>query len=79
MDGSDFHIYGGFTLSPYLAMRVFEVVGEIASQNVDLTLSHVDDDNCEVCRKAAAQETEARKETGNDAAQPDRAGREWTA
>ena len=54
MGGSDFHLYGGFTLSPYLAMKVFEVVGEIASQNVDPTLSHVDDDNCDVCRKAAA-------------------------
>lgn len=59
MGGSDLHIYGGFTLSPYLAMKVFEVVGEIASQNVDPTLSHVDDDNCEICRKAAAARTEA--------------------
>ena len=72
---SDLHIYGGFSLSPYLAMRVFEVVGEIASQNVDSTLSHVDDDNCEVCRKAVAKETEA----ADDAAQPDQQVREWTA
>jgi hypothetical protein len=53
--GSDLHIYGGFTLSPYLAMRVFEVVGEISSQNVDPTLSHIDDDTCEICRKATPQ------------------------
>ena len=55
MDGADLHIYGGFTLSPYLAMKVFEVVGEIAAQNVDPTLSHTDDDNCEICKKASAQ------------------------
>ena len=75
MGGSDLHIYGGFSLSPYLAMRVFEVVGEIASQNVDSTLSHVDDDNCEVCRKAVAKEMEA----ADYAAQPDQQVREWTA
>ncbi len=75
MGGSDLHIYGGFSLSPYLAMRVFEVVGEIASQNVDTSLSHVDDDNCEVCRKAAEME----KEAADDAAQAGRSGREWTA
>ncbi len=78
MGGSDFHIYGGFNLSPYLAMRMFEVVDEIAARNVDLTLSHVDDDQCEVCRKAAAQ-PEQPKEDGRDAAEPDRASREWTA
>lgn len=75
MGGSDLHIYGGFTLSPYLAMRVFEIVGEMASQNVDTTLSHVDDDKCEVCRKAA----EVEKEAADDAAQPDRQVRGWTA
>ena len=78
MGGSDLHIYGGFSLSPYLAMRVFEIVGEMASQSVDTTLSHVDDDNCEVCRKAAKAE-EAEKEAADDAAQAGRPGREWTA
>jgi len=75
MGGSDLHIYGGFSLSPYLAMRVFQIVGEMESQGVDTTLSHVDDDKCEVCRKAALQE----KETADDAAQAGRAGRGWTA
>jgi hypothetical protein len=69
------HIYGGFNLSPYLALRVFEAVKEIQSQNLDVSLSHVDDDNCEICRKAQAKP----KETGNDAAQPGRPGREWAA
>ena len=76
MGGSDLHIYGGFNLSPYLAMRMFEVVDEISSRNVDPTLSHIDDDQCEVCRRAAQ---ESRKEPADDAAQPDRSGREWTA
>jgi hypothetical protein len=67
------HIYGGFNLSPYLALRVFEAVKEITSQNLDVSLSHVDDDNCEICRGAKA------KETGHDAAQPGRPGREWAA
>ena len=65
------HIYGGFNLSPYLALRVFEAVKEITSQNLDVSLSHVDDDNCEICRSA--------KEAGYDAAQPGRPGREWAA
>ena len=69
------HIYGGFNLSPYLALRVFEAVKEITTQNVDVSLSHVDDDNCEICRRAQAKA----KETGNDAAQPGRPGREWAA
>jgi hypothetical protein len=67
------HIYGGFNLSPYLALRVFEAVKEITSQNLDVSLSHVDDDNCEICRNAKA------KEAGHDAAQPGRPGREWAA
>ena len=67
------HIYGGFNLSPYLALRVFEAVKEITSQNLDVSLSHVDDDNCEICRKAKAMETP------NDATQPGRPGREWAA
>jgi len=71
----DLHIYGGFNLSPYLAMRVFEVVGEIASQDVNLALSHVDDDTCEICRGAAA----AQKEKPHDAAEPDRLGHQWSA
>ena len=67
------HIYGGFNLSPYLALRVFEAVKEITSQNLNVSLSHVDDDNCEICQLAKA------KEQANDAAQPGRPGREWAA
>ena len=67
------HIYGGFSISPYLALRVFEAVKEITSQNLDVSLSHVDDDNCEICRKAKATEQ------NHDAAQPGRPGREWAA
>ena len=48
------HFYGGFNLSPYLALKVFEAVKEITSQNLDVALSHVDDDNCEICRKTGA-------------------------
>jgi hypothetical protein len=67
------HLYGGFNLSPYLALRVFEAVKEITTQNLDISLSHVDDDNCEICRQTKA------KEAGHDAAQPGRTGREWAA
>ena len=67
------HICGGFSISPYLALRVFEAVKEITSQNLDVSLSHVDDDNCEICRGSKA------KEPGNDATQPGRPGREWAA
>lgn len=67
------HLYGGFNLSPYLALRVFEAVREITTQNLDISLSHVDDDNCEICRQTKA------KEAAHDAAQPGRAGREWAA
>lgn len=70
------HIYGGFNLSPYLALRVFEAVKEITSENLNVSLSHVDDDNCEICRQAKAKSD---KEMGNDAAQPGRPGREWAA
>jgi len=38
------HIYGGFNLSPYLALRVFEAVQEITAGNLNVSLSHVDDD-----------------------------------
>jgi hypothetical protein len=38
-----------------------------------VSLSHVDDDNCEICQQAKA------RETNNDAAQPGRQGREWAA
>ena len=67
------HLYGGFNLSPYLALKVFEAVKELTAQNLDISLSHVDDDNCEICRKTKAQEA------GHDAAQPGRSGREWAA
>jgi hypothetical protein len=66
--GLDLHIYGGFNISPYIAMRVFEIVDEINAQNTDLSLSHVDDDDCEVCRGAP------REEPNHDAALPDLAG-----
>ena len=72
------HLYGGFNLSPYLALRVFEAVREITSETLNVSLSHVDDDNCEICRGAKAQEA-AQKEKAHDAAQPGRAGREWAA
>src|SRR5215470_17800167 len=49
------HIYGGFNISPYLAHRVFEAVKEITTQNLDASLSHVDDDNCAICQKIKAQ------------------------
>lgn len=67
------HLYGGFNLSPYLALKVFEAVKDITSQNLDVSLSHVDDDNCEICRQTKA------KESSHDAAQPGRSGREWAA
>ena len=67
------HLYGGFNLSPYLALKVFEAVRELTSQNLDISLSHVDDDNCEICRRTQP------KEAGHDAAEPGRSGREWAA
>lgn len=67
------HIYGGFNLSPYLALRVFEAVREITSESLNASLSHVDDDNCEICRSAKS------KEARNDGAQPGRPGHEWSA
>ena len=75
------HIYGGFNLSPYLALRVFEAVKEIQSQTVDVSLSHVDDDNCEICQQAKAKSFDSAqdKEQAHDAAQPGRQGREWAA
>ena len=87
------HIYGGFNLSPYLALRVFEAVKEITTENLNASLSHVDDDNCEICRSAKAKSLDGardesldnardkslEKEAGHDAAQPGRPGREWAA
>ena len=75
------HIYGGFNISPYLALRVFEAVKEITAQNLDVSLSHVDDDNCAICRQnqAKADDIARDKEAGHDAAQPGRSGREWAA
>ncbi|HLY73304.1 MAG TPA: hypothetical protein VKU80_04230 [Planctomycetota bacterium] len=67
------HLYGGFNLSPYLALKVFEAVRELTSQNLDSSLSHVDDDNCEICRRTQPKESE------HDAAEPGRSGREWAA
>jgi hypothetical protein len=67
------HIYGGFNISPYLAMRVFEAVDEINAKNLNRELSHLDDGECELCKGDAA------KELRDDAAQPDQPGRQWTA
>jgi len=78
------HLYGGFNLSPYLALKVFEAVKELTSQNLDVSLSHVDDDTCEICRQSKIKsdkslEIARDKETGHDAAPPGRSGREWAA
>jgi hypothetical protein len=83
------HLYGGFNLSPYLALKVFEAVKELTTQSLDVSLSHVDDDNCEICRQTKDKspgisrdkslDGARDKETGNDAAQPGRSGREWAA
>ena len=66
-------LFGGFSISPALARRMFEAVAEIHAGTLDLSLSHVDDDNCDVCKSVRA------KETSNDAPAPDRPGREWAA
>lgn len=66
-------LFGGFSISPALARRMFEAVAEIHAQTLDLSLSHVDDDNCAVCRSVRA------KEKPHDAPAPDRPGREWAA
>ena len=75
------HLYGGFNISPYLALKVFEAVKELTAQNLDVSLSHVDDDNCEICRKTNVKSLDVArdKDAGNDAAQPGRSGREWAA
>ena len=70
------HLFGGFSLSPSLARRVFEAIAELQAQNVDSSLSHVDDDNCDICRRAREQ---AAKEVPDAASGPDRPGRGWTA
>ena len=70
-------LFGGFSISPALARRMFEAVAEIHAANVDFTLSHVDDDACDVCR--AEKSREAAKEERHDAPEPDRPGREWAA
>jgi len=67
-------LFGGFNISPSLARRMFDVVAEIHSQNLNLSLSHVDDDNCDVCKSVRAKE-----ENAHDAPAPDRPGREWAA
>ena len=65
------HLFGGFSISPALARRMFEAVAEIHAGTLDLSLSHVDDDQCDVCKAA--------KEERHDAPAPDRPGREWAA
>ena len=70
------HLFGGFSISPSLARRVFEVMAEMQALSVDSSLSHVDDDNCDVCRRAREQ---AAKEAPDAASGPDRPGRRWTA
>lgn len=69
----DLHVYGGFRISPELAARVFEAVGEIEAQAVNRELSHIDDDGCPLCRSHST------KETGHDAAGTDHPGHRWTA
>jgi len=69
--GWDLHIYGGFNISPYLALKVFDIFDEITSDSVDATLSHIDDDACPTCKAA--------KEKQDDAAGADRAGHQWVA
>lgn len=70
------HLFGGFSISPSLARRVFEAMAEMQAQNVDASLSHVDDDNCDVCRRAREQ---AAKESTDATTGPDRPGHRWTA
>jgi hypothetical protein len=71
------HLFGGFSLSPTLARRVFEAISEMHAQALDPALSHVDDEHCEICR--AARELEAKREKPDDASGTDRPGRRWTA
>ncbi len=71
------HLFGGFSISPALARRMFEAVAEIHAGTLDRSLSHVDDDNCDVCRRS--QKDAAAKEERHDAPEPDRPGREWAA
>ncbi len=63
------HLFGGFSISPGLARRMFEVVEELHARELNLALSHVDDDRCEICRKAKEQEA-GHDEPGTD--RPDR-------
>jgi hypothetical protein len=69
-------LFGGFSISPALARRMFEAVAEIHAGTLDLSLSHVDDDNCDMCKASRAA---AEKEKPHDAPAPDRPGREWAA
>ena len=71
------HLFGGFSISPALARRMFEAVAEIHAGTLDPLLSHVDDDNCDVCRRTQA--AAAAKEERHDAPEPGRPGREWAA
>ncbi len=67
------HIYGGFRISPYLAMRVFEAVDEINAKNNDPALSHTSDDDCPLCISTRE------KEATHDAAEPGGPRHQWTA
>ena len=58
--GMEFH--GGFRVTPSLASRVMEAVDEVTRRTFRSDLSHVDGDDCTICREARA------KETGHDAA-----------
>ena len=70
------HLFGGFSLSPALARRVFEAISEMHAQTLDPALSHTDDDNCDICKAAKAVDAEKNRnaEPGTDPA-----GRRWTA
>ena len=59
-------LFGGFQLSPRLAQRVFDAVGEIQLENIDPELSHLSDDQCTLCRHLR------RRRPGHDAPEADR-------
>jgi hypothetical protein len=70
------HLFGGFSISPALARRVFDAISEMHAQTLDPALSHTDDDNCDICK--AARAVDAGK-TENAQTPTDPPGRRWTA
>lgn len=61
------HVIGEFRITSSLARRVQNAVEEFTSLLTRADLSHLGDD-CALC-----------KESGNDAPEPDRPGRQWVA